>query len=185
MPTFVIEHLEPEVYEWCKLEYAHISTFVGKENLLFTNTKSSELKNLGKIEPKSIKELKLAKACILDPEAKETLTPELAKKYEYFIFGGILGDEPPKARTKQELTKHMPYPAYNLGKDQMSTDTAVIVTKMIIDGKKLSELEFAQGIEVEINENESVYLPYKYLIVDDKVLLAPGLINMLKKQNTF
>ena len=185
MPTFVIEHLEPKLFQWCKLEYAHISKFVGKGNLLFTNTKSPSLKKFGKVEPKSVKKLRFEKACVLDPEAKETLTPAIAKKYNYFIFGGILGDDPPKERTKIELTKFLPYPSFNLGKAQMSTDTAVIVTKMIADGKKLSELKFQQGVEIKISAYEEVHLPYKYLIVKGKPLLAPGIASMLRKQKTF
>src|SRR5574341_1487627 len=175
MPTFVIEHLEPKVFEWCKLEYKHISKWVGRKNLLFTNTKSTLLKKFGKVESRSIKKLRFDKACVLDPEARQTLTPEIAKKYNYFIFGGILGDDPPKERTKDELTKFLPYSAYNLGKAQMSTDTAVIVTKLICDGKNLSEIEFQQGVEIKINEYEEVHLPYKYLIIKGKPLLAPGI----------
>ena len=182
---FVIEHLEPKVYQWCKLEYSHISSFVGKKNLLFTNTNSSVLKKFGKVESKSIKKLRFDKACVLDPEAKVTLTPEIAKKFNYFIFGGILGDDPPKERTKDELTKFLPYPAFNLGNAQMSTDTAVIVTKLICDGKKLSDLKFQQGIEIKISEYEEVHLPYKYLVIKNKVLLAPGIAEMLRKQRTF
>lgn len=185
MPTFVIEHLEPKVYKWCKFEYAHISKWVGKQNLFFTNTKSAALRKFGKIESRSVKQLHLHKACILDPEAKQTLTPAIAKKFDFFIFGGILGDDPPKERTKEALTKHLPYPTYNLGKAQMSTDTAVIVTKLIIDGKKLSDLKFQQGIEIKINAHEEVHLPYKYLVLKNKVLLAPGIVEMLKKQKTF
>ncbi len=182
---FVIEHLEPKVFEWCKIEYKHISKWVGKENLLFTNTRSAILKKFGKVEPKSIKKLRFDKACVLDPEAKQTLTPEIAKKYNYFIFGGILGDDPPKERTKVELTQFLPYPSYNLGKEQMSTDTAVIVTKLITDGKELSKLKFQQGIEIKISVYEEVHLPYKYLIINNKPLLAPGIADMLKRQKTF
>ncbi len=182
---FVIEHLEPKLYQWCRLEYAHISAVVGKKHLLFTNTKSAILKKLGKVEPKSVQKLRFDKACVLDPESKQTLTPEIAKKYNYFIFGGILGDDPPKERTKDELTKYLPYPAYNLGKVQMSTDTAVIVTKMICDGKKLSNLKFQQGVEVKISSYEEVHLPYKYLLKNGKPMLAPGIVDMLRKQKTF
>src|SRR3990172_3791250 len=185
MPTFVIEHLEPKVFKWCVLEYAHISKWVGKQNLLFTNVKSSVLRKFGKVVSKSVKKLRFEKACVLDPEAKTTLTPEIAKKYNYFIFGGILGDDPPKERTKVELTKFLPYPSYNLGKAQMSTDTAVIVTKMIADGKKLSNLKFQQGVEIKISAYEEVHLPYKYLLKNGKPLLAPGISDMLKKQKTF
>lgn len=185
MPTFVVEHLEPKVFPWCKLEYKHISKWVGKNNLIFTNTKSAALKPFGKVVPKSVRDLKFEKACVLDPEAKQLLTPEIAKRYNYFIFGGILGDDPPRARTKEELTRFLSYPAFNLGKSQMSTDTAVIVTKLICDGKKLSSLKFQQGIEVKINSYEEVRLPYKYLLIKNKPLLAPGIVEMLKKQKTF
>ncbi len=185
MPTFVVEHLEPKVFPWCKLEYAHISKWVGKNNLIFTNTKSAALKKFGIVKPQSVRKLRFEKACVLDPEAKQTLTPEIAKKYQYFIFGGILGDDPPRERTKEELTRFLSYPAFNLGKDQMSTDTAVIVTKLITDGKKLESLKFQQGIEVKINSYEEVRLPYKYLIINNKPLLAPGIVEMLRKQKSF
>lgn len=183
MPRYIIEHLEPEVYDWCMLEYAHIASFVGKENLLFTNVTGSELMKLGSVDVHSAKEMSFDNACILDPEAKEELTPETAKKFDNFIFGGILGDDPPKARTKEELP--MPYPRYNLGKAQMSTDTAVIVTKMIADGTPLSKLKFQDGYTVEISEGEEVHLPYKYLLVEGKVLFAPGLIELLRNQEEF
>jgi len=182
---FVIEHLEPKVFKWCKLEYAHISKWVGKKNLIFTNTKSAALKKFGKVFPQSIQQIGFENACVLDPESKVTLTPEIAKKYTYFIFGGILGDDPPRERTKDELTKFLPYPSFNLGKAQMSTDTAVIVTKLICDGKKLSGLKFQQGVEIKINACEEVHLPYKYLLINSKPLLAPGIGKMLKSQRTF
>ncbi len=183
--NFVIEHLEPKVYEWCKLEYKHISEWVGKNNLIFTNTKSAILKKFGKVMPQSIQKIRFENACVLDPESKVALTPEIAKKYNYFIFGGILGDDPPRERTKDELTKFLPYPAFNLGKEQMSTDTAVIVAKLICDGKNLSALKFQHGIEVKISAYEEVHLPYKYLLINNKPLLAPGISDMLRKQKTF
>ncbi|MEM3154474.1 MAG: SAM-dependent methyltransferase [Candidatus Woesearchaeota archaeon] len=185
MPKFVIEHLEPNVFPWCKLEYKHISKWVGKRNLIFTNTKSSSLKSFGKVMSKSVRQLRFDKACVLDPEAKQTLTSDIAKKYDYFVFGGILGDNPPKKRTKAELTRFLPYPAYNLGKEQMSTDTAVIVTKMICNGKKLRDLKFQQGIEISISDYEEVHLPYKYLVIKGRPLLAPGISDMLKRQRSF
>ena len=182
---FVIEHLEPELYEWCVLEYKHISSFVGKENLLFTNISDEKLKEIGKVEPKSVVDIELEGACVLDPEAPQTLTPEDAKKFKHFIFGGILGDDPPKERTKEALSDKLPYPIFNLGKEQMSTDPAVIVTKLICDGTKLEDMQFAEGIGLDIAEGESVDLPYRYLILDGKVMLAPGIVDLLKKQNSF
>ena len=182
---FIIEHLEPKVYKWCQLEYKHISSVVGRDNLTFTNTNSSILKKFGKVENKSVMKLKFENPCILDPEAKETLTPKIARQYDFFIFGGILGDDPPRARTGEELSSKLDYPKFNLGKEQMSTDTAVIVTKIICDGKNLSELKFQEGIEIDISEGESVQLPYKYLLVNGKPMLPDGLVELLKKQEEF
>jgi len=186
MPLYVIEHLEPHVYNWCKLEYTHISKRVGKENLLFTNTANIFLKTIGRVDKKKAKQLTFEKACVLDPDSSVLLTSAIAKKFEIFIFGGILGDDPPKERTKVELSaSDLPYPRFNLGKEQMSTDTAVIVTKKIVDGTPLDKLTFQQGIEIEVNDSESVVLPYKYLVIDGTPLLAPGLVEKLKKQKGF
>ncbi len=183
MPIFIIEHLEPKVFTWCRLEYAHISKRVGKKNLVFTNTKSSVLKKFGKVVPQSIKKFCFHKTCILDPEAKQTLTPKKAREYDNFVLGGILGDCPPRKRTKQEL--NLPYPRYNLGKEQMSTDTAAIVAKNIYDGKALDKMQFQDGIEIHVKKGESIQLPYKYLAVKGKPLIAQGITKMLRKQKTF
>lgn len=184
MPVFVVEHLEPRVYKWCLLEYAHMSKWVGEKNLWFTNTRSERLRKFGRVIPRSVAKLGLENACVLDPEAPQTLTPALAKQFDFFVFGGILGDNPPKARTKEALSAKLPFPVFNLGKEQMSTDTAVIVAKMICDGKKLSQLNFQDGVEVEVGPYSSVELPYRYLVVDNKPLLAPGIRELLRKQGT-
>ena len=185
MALYLIEHLEPRVYNWCKLEYAHISSVVGADNLVIFNTKSKALSNIAHTCAKSIHKMHLAYVdpCVLDPEAEQTLTPELAGKHQNFIFGGILGDYPPRKRTQEEVK--LPYPRYNLGKNQMSTDTAVIVTHKIVNGTPLSKMKFQEGIDVDISETESIHLPYKYLLVDGKPLLPKGLIEMLKKRKGF
>jgi ribosome biogenesis SPOUT family RNA methylase Rps3 len=183
MATFVIEHLEPSVYKWCTIEYAHMSKRVGKANLMFTNVSkgAGKIKALGDVRKDSIKDIPLKKACVLDPAAKRLLTPEEAKKFDYFIFGGILGDNPQRFRTKKLITSKLKLPAYNLGDKQMSTDTAVIVCKKIVDGTPLGKLKFIE--EYEIEEEPGLYriLPYRYLVEKGKVVFAPGLEHFLKK----
>jgi len=183
MPLFVIEHLEPKVYPWCILEYKHISSVVRKNNLLITKTANKKLATFAKTSKKSINELTFDTPCILDPEAKETLTPKIAATYHSFIFGGILGDYPPRKRTQEEVK--LPYPRYNLGKEQMSTDTAVIVTHNIVNGTPLEKMHFQDGIEIDIKKGESIQLPYRYLLVNGKPMLPPGLVQLLKKQKGF
>ncbi|MGB9675057.1 MAG: SAM-dependent methyltransferase [Candidatus Nanoarchaeia archaeon] len=194
MVKYIIEHLEPKLYPWCFLEYKHISKIVGKGALIFSNTKNlsqrevKKLEKLGKVWLESISNkflnkflnIKHTNACILDPNATKELTPKIAKQYNYFIFGGILGDNPPKARTTKFLTSKLNLPAYNLGKEQMSTDTAVAVCKEIYNGTSLKNLKFQDGYSVKIEKWLWEELPYRYLIKNGKVLFTPGLKKLLK-----
>ena len=176
-PIFIIEHLEPKLWPWCIIEYKSISKLVGKDNLWFTNINKRDkqkLSNYGKVYTESIKniDINLDKTCILDPDAPKTLEPKDAKSFHYFIFGGILGDDPPRKRTAPELTHFLPKAhKRNIGKEQFSTDNAVYVTSEIIKGKSLKEIEFQDTIEIPINNVESVILPYRYPLI--KKSLSP------------
>lgn len=186
MMKFIIEHLEPELFEWCIAEYEEISRIVGKQNLIFTNIKkdAEKLKNFGRVEAKSVSELELKNACVLDPEAEKELSFE--DKFNYLIFGGILGDNPPKKRTKAELTNKIKNAEKrNLGKKQMSTDTAVAVAKIITEGKKLSQIKFIDNPEIEIKKGESVQLPYRYISNDEKPIIPDKIIEILKRETEF
>ena len=171
MPIYIIEHLEKRIWRWCIIEYKHISALVGKKNLWFTNIKMSEiaktisehaqkplvfdrckeLSKYGKVIKKPVSELNLKNACVLDPEAKKILNPNEAKKIKYFIFGGILGDNPPKKRTKKELTGLMKNAiARSIGKKQFSTDNAVLVTKEIAKGALLGKMKFIDALNIKM-----------------------------------
>ncbi|MBU0628389.1 MAG: hypothetical protein KKC75_04310 [Nanoarchaeota archaeon] len=187
MVIYVIEHLEPRVWRWCIIEYKHISSFAGKGNLWFTNIKngSKELEKYGKVFRKSVSELGLKRCCVLDPEADKTLQPEDSKEFDYFIFGGILGDNPPKKRTKEEITLKIGCESRNIGKEQMSTDNAAYTVKKIVSGKRFNELKFKDKIEIELGKNESVILPYRYNLVDGKPLVSKELVSFLKRRKSF
>jgi len=181
---YIIEHLEPKIGRWTLIEYAHISKIVGKRSLWFTNIKhrSKKLEKLGKCFKESIKEMNLKNACILDPEAKQLLSPVEAKNFNYFIFGGILGDYPPKKRTKKELTQFIKGKARNIGKKQMSTDNAIYTVKQITKGKNFKDLEFKYNISLKMNKYLTLELPYLYNIVKGKPLISKELIIFLKRK---
>ena len=185
---FIIEHLESRLFKWCWIEYAHISSIVGKGNLWFTNVKrdSKLLHGLGKVFRKSVREMDLNDACVLDPEANKVLTPAGARKCKYFIFGGILGDYPPKRRTRKELTKFVKNAkAFNIGNKQMSTDNAAFVVHEIARGKRLSEIEFVDGLEIKLNKIESVDMPYRYALHGGRPVFSSKLIDYLKRKKGF
>lgn len=184
---YIIEHLEPELGKWCLIEYAHISKIVGKNNLYFTNITNNKdarkLSKLGKVFKESVSKLNLANSCVLDPEAEKTLEPREAKKFQFFIFGGILGDFPPRKRTEIELTEKIKFKAEkrNIGKPQMSTDNAIYTVGQITKGKKLQDLKFQDTVSIKINKILTIELPYRYNLVNEKPLISKKLINHIKR----
>ena len=190
---FIIEHLEPELYDWCLIEYEHISDIIGKNNLIFTNIKNRKDKNklqkYATIYEKSIIELKLKNLCVLNQYSNKTLTTNDKNKFQYFAFGGILGDNPAKRRTVdvvKELRKSgIKFEERSLGKKQMPTDVAVYVAKKILDGKKLSNFKFVDEVEIQINENESVNLPFRYVVDNNKIIISKKLVGHLRKRKGF
>ena len=188
MPVYIIEHLEPRLWKWCIIEYKHISGIVGKNNLWFTNIKngSKELEKYGKVIKESVAGLSLKKSCLFDPNARKTFNPKEAKHFNYFIFGGILGDNPPKKRTKQRLAKALiGIKTFNIGKKQMSTDNAVYAVNEICKGIPIKKMEFKDNIEIAVGENESIILPYRYRIVKGKPVISKELIEFLSKRKGF
>lgn len=182
---YIIEHLDKKLWPWSLIEYKHISKIVGKKNLWFTNITSNKLKRYGKVFGKSVKDLNLKKVCVLDPEASETLKPSDKKKFKYFVFGGILGDFPAKKRTRKELTRFLNCEVRNIGKKQMSTDNAVYAVKKILSGKKFSELEFLDRLELKTGKYESLILPYGYNAVKGKPLISKELLEFIRKKRGF
>ena len=196
---YIIEHLEPELFEWCLIEYDHISRIVGRENLIFTNIKNkknaSKLKKFGDVSNEKFSELgyKLDfdknKICILSQYAQKTLETIDKNKFEYFVFGGILGDKPAKRRTediiKEFKQNKIRFEERNLGNAQMPTDNAVYASKKILDGAKLNELKFIDEVEIQINENESVSLPFRYIVDDNKLVISEKLVEHLRKRKEF
>ena len=193
MPKYIIEHFEEELFEWCLIEYSHISEIAGKENLIFTHVRNPKdrkiLQKLGKVFSESSAELNFKGLCLLDSDAKQNLKAEDAEKFEHFLFGGILGDNPPRGRTKELIRKlkenSLKFELRNLGAKQMPTDTAVYAAKKILEGSELKKLKFIDGIEIEISENESVMLPYRYAAEGSRPVVSSRLVGYLKKKNSF
>lgn len=189
---FVIEHLEPELHEWCLIEYEHISKIVGKDNLIFTNIKNKDIRklsNYGTAYEKSVSQLNFQKICVLSQYSKNALETIDKNKFQYLVFGGILGDNPAKKRTEAIINElkndKVGFETRNLGSRQMPTDAAVYVAKKILDGKMLDELKFVDELEIEINENESIVLPFRYVIDDNRLVINEKLVEYLRKRRGF
>ncbi len=179
---FIIEHLDDEVYDWSLLEYKHVSKVVGKDNLWFTNVKDGamKLRPFGQVFNESVATMDLQNVCVLDPAAPTLLAPTDKAHFDHVVFGGILGDNPPRGRTKVLNTvKNAQF--RNLGSMQMSTDTAVLVAKRILDGTPFAKLVFKDTLVIPTGEGEEVELPYRYLVENGTPVLPEGLVEKLKK----
>ncbi len=164
---------------------------VGKKQTLFTNVPKKEqakLKKFGDVSDESVLDMEIKNACLLDPQAAETLTPEEAQTFDAFIFGGILGDAPVRGRTKKLLTSKMKnVMVRNLGKEQMSTDNAVLTTWLIIGGKKLEEIPFQDTIEVTVKKGrmeEAFVLPFRYVLVKGKPFMSQKLKKYIQQKES-
>lgn len=186
MTLFIIEHLEPFLSEWCFEEYRHIVRFVGRKNVVFTNVSSVVAKRLSfaNTASESVSKMEFGRVCVLDPESERILSPLDAVLFDAFIFGGILGDNPPRKRTKEELTgKFLNIQTRSLGDRQMSTDTAVMVVKSILDGAPFSKFKFVDNPEFKIDDCLSLVLPYRYLANSKgKPLISKKVLEIAKKE---
>ncbi|CAL9736556.1 protein arginine N-methyltransferase Sfm1p [Monosporozyma servazzii] len=202
---YVIEHMEDGFSEWVKLEYAQIIRDVGAENLVLVSV-SNELKEadlpqelikmglqwthsgleciVDEFPHLNLPPMKAGNVCLLDPRATEDLAPADASQFEYLLFGGILGDHPPRDRTTELKTLH---PGLLIGKrlgdKQMSTDTAVRVAQRITNNQTpLSNIEFIDYPEFRFNKHEATEMPFRY-VKDETTgqpLLPEGMLNLIK-----
>jgi len=156
------------------------------KSLIFTNIKRPPrtLTKLSTIKRQSALRLFPHETLILDPRAKKTLTPQDLKGDSIAVIGGILGEHPPRGRTRTLLTLKAPKAkARNLGNWQFTIDGAAYVTNLIASGKKLELIPVKCGLVLRANFKPSgvheVLLPYAYPIVANKPLISNKLVNYL------
>ncbi|KAI0324619.1 DUF431-domain-containing protein [Cubamyces sp. BRFM 1775] len=200
--SYVIEHMEEDeetpksIPKWVELEYMHMRTLAGSgATVHFTHLSQSSCSTLESLfaqdadparaqayaHQKSVLELMeekgipLEKVCLLDPKAEKELSPEDGDgRFEWFLFGGILGDDPPRDRTGE--LRVLGFPGRHLGPVQMTTDTALGVTKIVVQDKKcLSEIPFLDHPTIAFNAKESVEMPFRYISDGKDPILPPGM----------
>ena len=191
--TYIVEHLDPELEAWSALEYKSIATESHASNARFLLSSvpadfklPQNLQNVQGLEVKheSVEELYAGElkgeVCLLDPKAAKELSPEDAKTFSVFLFGGILGshslprfhdevtksmnagDDPPRDRTSELRAKG--FEGRRLGPVQMTTDTAVRVTRMVVqEDYELEKIPYVDHPEIKVDEHESTEMPFRYV----------------------
>jgi len=116
------------------------------------------------------------RVCLLDPKAPLALSPS-DDGFTWFLFGGILGDDPPRDRTAE--LRALGFPTRHLGSVQMTTDTALGVTKCVVEDRvPLEQIPYVDYPTIRFNTHESVEMPFRYMIspgTKDEPLLPPGM----------
>ncbi|KAF9919034.1 hypothetical protein BX616_002698 [Lobosporangium transversale] len=219
--NYIIEHMEEGMHDWCKLEYEHMVSVCGPEHIYFTALTPKTLADMPETLAKAhchtedimamSDRIPHQRVCLLDPASPHVLSPGDAKEFDFFLFGGILGDDPPRDRTG-ELRK-LGFATRHLGAVQMTTDTAVNVTRRIVEGQvSLDEIPFIDHPEIKLRKNETVTMPFRYIALSStetssiasseggsskvnetekksrkpklpQPLLPPGMLELLKKDN--
>ncbi|KAI9928518.1 hypothetical protein AWENTII_000587 [Aspergillus wentii] len=190
--TFVVEHLDPELGPWSALEYGCIareSHASGARFLLSSVPESLQMpqdlaatKGL-EVERGSVEEIfadRKSKVCLLDPAAQVELNPADGNEFEVFLFGGILGDDPPRDRTSELRKKG--YVGRRLGPKQMTTDTAVRVTRIVTQEKvPLEQIQYVDYPEILVNKHERTEMPFRYVKdKDGQPIMPSGMIDLIK-----
>jgi len=187
----VVEHLEPCISPWLLLEYRHVSRIFGRDKVLFTNIRKDDeaklLSDLGKVFKESFTELfSQEEILILDPQAPKELRREDLNDVKAVVIGGILGDHPPRGRTKELITSKVPRAkARNIGKHQFSIDGAAYVVKKIIEGTPLERIDYVINYELRFKITDieyTVILPFAYPVDEGKPVITPGLIDLLRSR---
>ncbi|CAD6898090.1 unnamed protein product [Tilletia controversa] len=169
----------------------------------------------------------LSQICLLDPKAPHALTfrdfqrskpqegqdvqGDVDGPFDWFLFGGILGDDPPRDRTAS--LRELGFPHRHLGGVQMTTDTALGVTKRVVeDGFRLGlpdtqadeeaalektgestrpMLTWVNQPELKFGAGESVEMPFRYMAEPTqegaagapslRPLMPPGMRDLIRK----
>lgn len=114
------------------------------------------------------------RVCLLDLRGKKVLEPSERLDYDAYVFGGILGDHPPKDRTF--ALRPLFTESRNLEEVQMSTDTAILVTELIVNGQiNIKDIPFITNPEIQnVDDPKSSVVMEGFRYVSDRLDLNTG-----------
>ncbi|KAI8840758.1 SAM-dependent RNA methyltransferase [Chytriomyces cf. hyalinus JEL632] len=178
-----IEHIKEGLTDWVKLEYSNMIKQAGHKNLILTSLTPSTLAQY----PPNIQDGAVCtslSAVEYVTSQRKGIASELTQMdppdsvFDFLLFGG---NDPPRDRTKE--LRMLGFEGRHLGPIQMTTDTAVMVAKRIVDGKRLQDIEFVDKPELQLRKGESVEMPFRYIVENGQPLVPAGFLDLLRKTN--
>jgi|TARA_B110000091_G_C13450185_1_gene323723 ribosome biogenesis SPOUT family RNA methylase Rps3 len=112
------------------------------------------------------------------------LSPPDAGQFEYFLFGGILGNVDDLDMDRTSELRVQGYTQRQLGREQMTTPTALAVSHRILHGQTpYEELEFIDRPEYELTDTETLVIPFKYLKDKEtgEAIMAEGNLELMSQ----
>lgn len=166
---FVIEHLEKDLFPWCLIEYQRIQACVGSENFLVSNLPLQEGQQF-RCDSRSIVEMGFPREriCLLDSESPTELAPEDQSRFDVFLLGGILGNVDEFDMDRTAILRRHNFPTRNLGHMQMTTDTAVKTSFIILSQQKnLKDIAFIDRPDLVGPSGQQFVSDFRYLALPD------------------
>lgn len=190
--TYVIEHLEAELFPWSILEYNHVTKFLSNRfivsNLPFAALDSSlSFKN----DHRSIEnwsEIPRSRICLLDEKATKPLSPTDASSFDIILAGGILGDVGENDLDRTSELRSLNFPSRHLGNVQMTMDTAILTASKILDESiDFESLSFVDSPSFSTSPNETIEIPFRFLQdpITKEPIIAPGMKEFLTSESSF
>lgn len=184
--ALVIENCEEKASDWLLAEYSHSASLW--PGTVFTGVRDarmhSALAKVGEAVSQDVVEYTGGEGCIiLDHQSPDVLKTADFDRASFIVVGGILGYDKPLGRTKKFITSRFDERKNvfrNIGRIQLTIDSAVFVARAIYLGATLEEIEITSEVEVKWDEVHSTLLPYGYPVVDGRVLVTPGLVEILR-----
>ncbi|KAH0831347.1 hypothetical protein J3R83DRAFT_14008 [Lanmaoa asiatica] len=160
---------------WVELEYTHMKMLAGASaRVLFTHLSQRSCASLqeklascgpaasSQAYTQSILELLKNQDVPLSKGILGIYSASSSLKRDSFSPGKSSGDDPPRDRTSQ--LRQLGFPTRHLGAVQMTTDTALGVTKRVVDDKiPLDKIPYVEFPTIKFNAKESVEMPFKYI----------------------
>ncbi|MCS7111768.1 MAG: SAM-dependent methyltransferase [Sulfolobales archaeon] len=179
----IVEHLEPCISKWLLKEYEFVSE-VFKNRVIFTNVAKdhdrSLLEPLGIIYKTSAVELLQDEknVIVLDPSAKEKLQVNDMRMARYVVIGGIMGDNPPKGRTRLQITSRLKNAIpKNIGEKQFTIAGAAYILRQVELGRNVDDVKYVFGLKIKkklTNDIEiEVELPYAFPLDEQGNVVLP------------
>lgn len=193
MRYIVVENMEKEATRWLIEEYLEVIKIARSVGVtpVFTNVSDASLGSILMRNGAQVMRdpgwrlFNTPYTIVLDLEAPKPLEPWELDVADTVVIGGIMGDHPPRGRTRLISFMYTEAAKRNLGSHQFSVDGAARVVAELLKGKRLSDLKVQVGVSLTVNTvygEAEVFLPFAYLVGDDgKPMIPDGIKRLLER----